>query len=46
MQQQIRYMSEVRECWMAAKRLLQPSGVAAASPAGSASEEGGSQWSA
>jgi len=28
MQQQIRYMSEVRDCWTAAKRLLQPAPVA------------------
>lgn len=46
MQQQIRYMSEVRDCWMAAKRLLQPAGVAAVPPSGSAALEGGSEWSA
>jgi flagellar protein FliS len=46
MQQQIRYMSEVRDCWMAAKRLLQPAGVATPPPAGIATVEGGSEWSA
>jgi flagellar protein FliS len=46
MQQQIRHMSEVRECWMQAKRLLQPMPTATAT-APAASEEGGnSQWSA
>ncbi|HLI62433.1 MAG TPA: flagellar export chaperone FliS [Terriglobales bacterium] len=46
MRQQIRYMSEVRDCWVAAKRLLQSPTISAATPAGVPSEEGGSQWSA
>ncbi len=51
MQQQIRYMSEVRDCWMQAKRLLQPkAGAIAASLATSSGSvgEGGpkSEWNA
>jgi flagellar protein FliS len=49
MQQQIRYMSEVRDCWSQAKRLLQPrpgsAGESLAStPAGAGDK--GSEWSA
>jgi len=45
MQQQIRYMSEVRDCWTAAKRVLQPNPAAATAVA---AVEGGSksEWSA
>ena len=49
MQQQIRYMSEVRDCWQQAKRLLQPRpGAATVSAASTASGDGGSksEWSA
>jgi flagellar protein FliS len=47
MQQQIRYMSEVRDCWVQAKRMLQPraGAVAAAMATSGNSEEGGkSEW--
>ena len=50
MQKQIRYMSEVRDCWTQAGRLLQPrAGAPATAPNGSATEgDGGktSEWSA
>jgi len=49
MQKQIRYMSEVRECWTQARRLLQPKASAPTAPAASATAgEGGptSEWSA
>ena len=48
MQQQIRYMSEVRDCWMQAKRLLQPKQDGPASPASVSTGDGGpkSEWSA
>jgi len=48
MQQQIRYMSEVRDCWTAAKRLLQPAPVATPAVASVSAAEGGSKskWSA
>ncbi len=49
MQQQVRFMSEVRDCWVQAKRILQPMRPAelAPLPAGPA-EEGGpkSEWDA
>ena len=41
LQQQIRSMSEVRDCWMEARRLLQPSAAAAKGEGGDESE-----WSA
>jgi len=45
MQQQIRYMSEVRDCWAQARRMLEPGPNTAA--ASVATGEGGSnQWSA
>ena len=49
MQKQIRYMSEVRDCWTQARRLLQPKAGAPTAPAASATAgEGGptSEWSA
>jgi hypothetical protein len=49
MQKQIRYMSEVRDCWTQARRLLQPKAVAPTAPAaGAADGDGGSRskWSA
>jgi len=48
MQQQIRYMSEVRDCWTAAKRLLQPNPGTCTAVAPAAAAEGGSksEWSA
>jgi flagellar secretion chaperone FliS len=48
MQQQIRYMSEVRDCWSQAKRLLQPRAVDGSAAASiSPGEEGRkSEWSA
>jgi hypothetical protein len=49
MQKQIRYMSEVRDCWTQAQRLLQPQAMApTAPPAGAPEGEGGpiSEWSA
>ncbi|MGA7463645.1 MAG: flagellar export chaperone FliS [Candidatus Korobacteraceae bacterium] len=47
MQQQIRYMSEVRDCWAQARRMLEPR-PGAVTPAGSASpaEGGSNKWSA
>ncbi len=46
LEQQVRAMSEVRDCWAQAKRLLQP--VAAAPPAPIPTSEGGStgEWNA
>lgn len=47
MQQQIRYMSEVRDCWVQARRMLEPRPGAVTPAAGAASAEGGSnKWSA
>jgi len=48
MQQQIRYMSEVRDCWTAAKRMLQPNPGAGTAVASPAAVEGGSkiEWNA
>jgi len=47
MQQQIRYMSEVRECWSQARRLLQPRPGHQMSMASAAGEGGGkSEWNA
>jgi flagellar protein FliS len=47
MQQQIRYMSEVRDCWVQAKRILQPQPGALTPAASTASGEGGpNKWSA
>jgi flagellar protein FliS len=47
MQQQIRYMSEVRDCWMQAKRMLEPRPGAVTPAASSSTAEGGSnKWSA
>lgn len=49
MRQQIRYMSEVRDCWTHAKRVLQPLPDPATAPvAGAAVPDGGykSEWSA
>ncbi len=48
MQQQIRYLSEVRDCWMQAKRILQPGTSVASTPAAGSVTEGGpkSEWSA
>ena len=49
MQKQIRYMSEVRDCWTQARRLLQPKTVLPTAPAAGAIEgDGGptSEWSA
>ncbi len=48
MQQQIRFLSEVRDCWTQAKRLLQPHPHPATAAPGEPSEEGGytSEWDA
>lgn len=49
MQQQIRYMSEVRDCWSQARRLLQPRQESADRRAASApggAEERKSEWTA
>ena len=49
LQQQIRYMSEVRDCWTQAQRLLQPRAGAASAPGASApAGDGGatSEWNA
>jgi flagellar secretion chaperone FliS len=47
MQQQIRYMSEVRDCWSQARRVLEPRPASVTPAAGGPSGEGGSnQWSA
>ena len=48
MQQQIRFLSEVRDCWTQAKRLLQPHPQPATAAPGERSEEGGytSEWDA
>ncbi|MGA2373078.1 MAG: flagellar export chaperone FliS [Candidatus Korobacteraceae bacterium] len=49
MQKQIRYMSEVRDCWTQARRLLQPKVGGPTAPAAGATEgDGGprSEWSA
>jgi len=47
MQQQIRYMSEVRDCWTAAKRMLQPNpGVATATASSPVAEGGSKEWNA
>lgn len=48
MRQQIRYLSEVRECWVQAKRILQPGAGATSAPAVDSVVEGGpkSEWSA
>lgn len=51
MQQQIRFMSEVRDCWIQAKRLLQPRERTDPAPASSGApieEDGGrkSEWDA
>jgi len=49
MQKQIRYMSEVRDCWTQAQRLLQPKAALPAAPAACATTgDGGptSEWSA
>ena len=47
MQQQIRYMSEVRDCWMQAKRILEPRPGAVTPAASASTAEGGSnKWSA
>jgi len=48
MQQQIRYMSEVRDCWMQAKRILQPRQDGPASLPSVSAGDGGpkSEWSA
>jgi flagellar secretion chaperone FliS len=47
-QQQIRYMSEVRDCWTQAKRLLQlqPSGATAVASASTGEGGSNSEWSA
>lgn len=47
-QQQIRYMSEVRDCWVQARRILEPRPEAAAPVASASTAEGGSnnKWSA
>jgi flagellar secretion chaperone FliS len=48
MQRQIRFMSEVRDCWIQAKRAQPTPSPAAPMPAGSPTEEGGykSEWDA
>ena len=49
MQQQIRYMSEVRDCWSQARRLLQPrpgSDDAPVASTAAGSEERKSEWTA
>ncbi len=47
MQQQIRYMSEVRDCWAQARRMLEPRAGALTPPATASAAEGGSnKWSA
>jgi flagellin-specific chaperone FliS len=48
MEQQIRFMSEVRDCWIQAKRILQPGPHPATAAQGESSEEGGykSEWDA
>jgi flagellar protein FliS len=49
MQQQIRFMSEVRDCWLQAKRLLQPRQVAAGADASASNvgnESSSSEWNA
>ncbi|MGD0930715.1 MAG: flagellar export chaperone FliS [Candidatus Korobacteraceae bacterium] len=49
MEKQIRYMSEVRDCWTQARRILQPKAAVPTAPAAGAIEEDGgprSQWSA
>ena len=45
MQQQIRYMSEVRDCWAQARRMLEP-GPNAAAASIATSEGGANKWSA
>ncbi len=47
MQQQIRYMSEVRDCWVQARRVLEPKPIAQ-SPVTASTAEGDSnnQWNA
>ena len=48
LREQIRYLAEVRDCWIEAKRILQPVGNAAAAPRSSAVADAGtsSRWSA
>ncbi len=48
MQQQVRFMSEVRDCWIQAKRLLQPAPSGEPLPVSAPTEEGGrnSEWDA
>lgn len=48
MQQQIRYMSEVRDCWVQARRMLEPRPGSVTPAANTATAEGGSnsKWSA
>ena len=47
MQQQIRSMSEVRDCWMEARRLLQPRASVTGDPKGTRSGDGRkSEWNA
>ncbi len=50
MQRQVRFMSEVRDCWMQAKRLLQPAPSLQPAPASDSvpTEDGGpkSEWDA
>jgi flagellar protein FliS len=50
MQQQIRFMSEVRDCWLQARRMLQPRQGPAATPAAASTDAGdggaGSEWNA
>ena len=48
MRQQIRYMSEVRDCWVQARRLLEPRPNTMTPAAGASNPEGGSnnKWSA
>jgi flagellar protein FliS len=49
LREQIRYCSEVRDCWVEAKRIMQPVGNAGAAPMSSAAPESGSAssgWSA
>ncbi len=50
MERQVRFMSEVRDCWLQAKRLLQPHQASSplVAPGGAPGEEGGpkSEWDA
>ncbi len=46
MREQIRYFSEVRDCWVQAKRLLQPRTGPGAAAAGNAEEGAKSEWTA